>query len=81
MGRETKQNWFETLSEALDSEGLIDHWGNNYIGYGETGRVMAEIEGRYRCITIYRSDTGRYERPVHYDSGAINNHINQRAGR
>lgn len=58
-----KQNWFPTLNDALDAEGLIDRWplGKN-IGYDETADVVSG--GRY--ITIYRDGQGRYERPVHY---------------
>jgi hypothetical protein len=66
-------NYFETLNESLASEGLLDVWPiTASIGYGET--VGLAISGRW--ISIYRSDSGRYERPVHYatqmaDSGLI----------
>ena len=63
-----KQNWFETLNAALEAEDLVKYWelGLN-IGYGETVSMTADDGSRYgRYITIYRSDTGMYERPVHY---------------
>ena len=58
-----RQNWFETLNAALDSEGLTEAWplGVN-ISYGET--VGLASGGRW--ISVTRDDTGRYERPVHY---------------
>lgn len=57
------QNYFPTLNEALDAEGLVAHWplGCN-IGYGETIGLAAS--GRW--ISVYRDTSGRYERPVHY---------------
>ena len=68
--RESKENWFNTLSEALIVEGLEWAWNpHDYIGYGETFRTTVETLGRYHCIVIYRSDSGRYERPIHYDCG------------
>ena len=67
-----KENWFETLRSSLDSEGLLDYWpADKNISYGQTVNHIAEIDGRHHYITIYRSDSGRYERPVHYDSGSI----------
>ena len=58
-----KQNYFATLSDALDAESLNDIWpiGVN-IGYGQTVGVASQ--GRW--ISVYRDDSGRYERPVHY---------------
>ena len=58
-----KQNWFNTLNEALDSEGLINMWpiGRN-INYNISDRVI--VEGK--LISIYRNNSGMYERPVHY---------------
>lgn len=62
-----KRNWFDTLSEALESEGLDEYWDcTNTIGYGETFRTTLEINGRYHTCVIYRETDGRYERPVHY---------------
>lgn len=58
-----KRNWFPTLNDALDSEGLMELWplGRN-IRYGET--VGLASGGRW--ISVYRDETGRYERPIHY---------------
>ena len=57
------RNWFPTLNDALDAENLSHVWpvGLN-INYDQTVSISAG--GRW--ITIYRDDTGRYERPVHY---------------
>ena len=69
-----KQNWFETLNAALESEDLVGLWelGLN-INYGETVRMTADDGSKYgRLITIYRSDDGRYERPIHYKREGIN---------
>lgn len=62
-----KPNWFETLNQALESEGLVDLWplGSN-VGYGENVRhhvVDGDVE---RLISVYRETDGRYERPIHY---------------
>ena len=58
-------NWFPTLNDALDSEGLVDIFplGAN-INYGETLRFVKD--GTF--VTIYRDERGMYERPVHYAS-------------
>lgn len=72
MARTVKQNWFETLVEALDAEGLLDSWDGmtmSPIQYGETRHWYWEKEcGEVRACSIYRSDSGRYERPLHYRS-------------
>ena len=62
----SKQNWFETLRESLDAEGLNDKWplGLN-LSYGETARF---ITPDFYLISVYRSNTGRYERPVWYST-------------
>lgn len=59
----TGQNWFDTLNEALDSEGLLEMWplGLN-INYDTTQGLASG--GRY--ISITRDSAGRYERPIHY---------------
>ena len=68
------QNYFDTLSAALQSEGLADCWpitGN--VPYGAT--VGLACNGRW--LSVYRDGaTGLYERPVHYatlmaDTGLI----------
>jgi hypothetical protein len=68
------QNYFGTLSEALESEGLGDQWPiGSSISYGAT--VAFVSAGRW--ASIYRDGvTGLYERPVHYatlmdDTGII----------
>ena len=62
-GREMKVNWFPTLNDALESEGLVALWplGLN-IRYGETRTAVAE--GKF--ISVYRDERGMYERPIHY---------------
>jgi hypothetical protein len=63
MKRVSKQNWFETLNQSLESENLINYWplGLN-ISYGKTVRFVADG----RLISVTRENDGRYERPVHY---------------
>ena len=63
-----KTNWFETLNQALASEGLVDLWDGTPIAYGESVRRHVDDGSRHgRVISIYRHDTtGRYERPVTY---------------
>ena len=69
----TRQNYFDTLNAALASEGLIDLWPvTASVPYGATVGLAAQ--GRW--LSIYRGETGRYERPVHYatamaDTGLI----------
>ena len=66
-------NYFETLNDALASEGLLDLWPINVsVAYGDT--VGLAISGKW--ISIYRCNSGRYERPIHYatqmeDSGVF----------
>lgn len=59
----SKQNWFSTLNQSLESENLINYWplGLN-ISYGETVRIVTDG----RLISVTRENDGRYERPVHY---------------
>lgn len=57
------KNWFATLNEALDSEGLVDLWPVGVsLRYDET--VGLASGGRW--ISVFRDSGGRYERPVHY---------------
>lgn len=60
-----KNNWFETLNDALESENLIELWplGSN-IQYGETVHHIVNN----RLISVYRNEKGQYERPVHYST-------------
>lgn len=66
-------NYFETLNDALDAEGLINHWPvTASVPYGAT--VGLAHAGKW--LSIYRDESGRYERPVHYatlmpDTGLI----------
>lgn len=65
-----KQNWFQTLNQALISEGLLECWDAITMGgiqYGETRSWIYDDGTQYgHYISIYRSNTGSYERPVHY---------------
>ena len=65
-----KENWFETLNQALESEGLVDMWplGSN-VGYGENVRHHVQDGDKIRLVSVYRETDGRYERPVHYLTG------------
>ena len=65
-----KQNFFNTLNEALESEGLIDSWELHFnpINYGSTFSWTFDNGTKYgHLISIYRDESGRYERPVHYN--------------
>lgn len=66
-GSVKKAAYFDTLNEALESEGLVDLWpiGKN-IEYGYTERVI--VNDGTKLISIYRNNAGRYERPVHYST-------------
>jgi hypothetical protein len=64
-----KQNWFETLNGALNSEGLIESWDFSFppIAYGETYSYTYDDGSKYgHYVSIYRDSRGKYERPVHY---------------
>lgn len=58
-----KPNWFPTLNESLDSEGLVSHWpvGTN-IQYGTT----VDVKVGKLFISVYRDERGFYERPIYY---------------
>jgi hypothetical protein len=56
------RNYFPTLSDALDAEGITFWPMGLAIQYGETAAIVHA--GRY--ISVYRSEQGLYERPVHY---------------
>ncbi len=67
-----KPNWFNTLNEALESEGLLNSWDMSFgaIGYGENFRYNWDDGTKWgRHISIYRENDGRYERPIHYSRG------------
>lgn len=57
-------NWFETLAESLKSENITGWPITQTINYGETIKEFIDDKN----VSIYRSDTGRYERPIHYKS-------------
>ena len=65
----SKQNWFNTLNDALNAEGLMEAWDCMWqpIQYGETRRWTWQDGSRYgHMVSIFRDTDGRYERPVHY---------------
>jgi len=65
-----KRNWFPTLNEALESEGLIEAWDCYFrpIEYDGTFMWTWEDGSKYgHHISIYRNERGMYERPVHYN--------------
>lgn len=57
------QNFFPTLNESLESEGLVEQWplGSN-INYGDTVSHIVNDT----LISVYRDERGMYERPIHY---------------
>ena len=59
----SNQNFFPTLNESLESEGLVEKWplGSN-INYGDTVRHIVDNT----LISVYRDERGMYERPIHY---------------
>ena len=64
-----KKNWFGTLNEALDSEGLLDTWpiSKSGLSYGEYFSYTYDDGSKYgHYVSVYRSEDGLYERPVHY---------------
>lgn len=65
-------NWFNTLNEALSSEGLLSTWDISFggINYGQTFTYTFQDGSKYgHYISIYRESDGRYERPIHYARG------------
>ena len=64
-----RQNWFPTLNDALEAEGLLEAWDcmDAPIRYGDS-RMWTWADGSKngRLISIYRDERGMYERPVHY---------------
>ena len=64
-----KQNWFSTLNDALDAEGLVEAWDMSFspIAYGETRTWTWQDGSKYaRLVSVYRDERGMYERPVNY---------------
>ena len=65
-----KNNWFSTLSEALESENLSSLWPCLPIAYGQTIGLTHDVGSKYgHYISIYRDNNGLYERPIHYARG------------
>ena len=64
-----KRNYFSSLNDALQSEGLVEHWplGSN-IRYGETVQHIVDLNLGPHVISVYRDERGLYERPIHYDT-------------
>lgn len=68
----SKQNWFNSLNETLESEGLIHLWDiYKNISYDETVSDIVQDGKNYRLISIYRNNNGMYERPISYITGKI----------
>lgn len=64
------QNWFQTLNDALDAEGIVHMWNGHPIHYGETVSLTYDDGSRYgHYVSIYRDERGLYERPIHYGRG------------
>ena len=65
-----RENWFKTLSEALESENIVHMWPNTPIGYGQTIGLTFQDGTRYgHFVSVYRDSNGLYERPIHYARG------------
>lgn len=65
-----RQNWFPTLSAALESEDVSHMWDGRPIQYGQTESLTFDDGTRFgHFITIYRNERGMYERPIHYARG------------
>ncbi len=62
-----QRNFFNTLNESLQSEGLLELWplGTN-IAYNETVGIIGTDGETY--ISVYRDERGMYERPIHYST-------------
>lgn len=64
------QNWFNTLSESLESENISHMWDMRPIAYDQTLSLTYDDGTKYgHYVSIYRDSNGRYERPIHYRRG------------
>ena len=64
------QNWFPTLSDALESEKLSHAWDMRPLAYNQTLSCTYDDGTKYGYfISIYRDERGMYERPIHYKRG------------
>lgn len=67
---QAKQNRFDTLNAALESEGLEGTWdvSNPGLRYGETFRYTYDDGTRYGLfVSVHRFEDGSYERPISYN--------------
>ena len=65
-----KNNWFNTLSDALESENILHMWNGTSIAYNETKGITFDDGSKYGYyVSIYRNEKGLYERPIHYKRG------------
>ena len=65
----SKSNWFNTLNEALESEGLLYTWDCAMpgINYDHTYGYRFDDGSEYGYyVSITRDNRGMYERPIHY---------------
>lgn len=65
----SKRNFFPTLNEALESEGLIEAWDISFSGipYSSTfSWTWTDGTKHGHLISVTRDERGMYERPVHY---------------
>lgn len=64
------QNWFNTLTKALESENIAHMWPNTPISYGQTVSLTFDDGTRYgHFVSVFRDSNGLYERPIHYARG------------
>ena len=69
-GQTMKNNYFPTLSAALESENLSHAWPCTPIAYGQTIGLTYDDGSKYGYyVSIYRDERGMYERPIHYKRG------------
>ena len=62
MYKHEKHNWFNTLNESLESEGLLESWQMSYpsIQYGQTFSYTWNDGTKYgHYVSIYRSEQGK----------------------
>ena len=69
LKRSKMKNFFPTLNDALESENLLHTWESTRppIQYGQIVSYTYPDGTKYgHFISIYRNESGQYERPVHY---------------
>ena len=62
------KNWFNTLNESLESEGLLDIAPTLFGGFQYDSTKTFNSNGVH--VSVYRSEIGLYERPIHYRTKA-----------